>query len=112
MPTIQITPEPDRFRAVYHELEAEGATAGEALDALTAHPDWPGGVTMVLIASNDPDRFFTADQQRRLRELMDRWRAAGRKLPASEQAELDALVQAEVKASADRTADLLTPFAS
>ena len=114
MPTIQITPEPGRFRAVYRELEAEGMTAGEALDALTANPDWPGGVTMVLIASQDADRFFTADQQRRLVELMDRWRvvrSAGHSLPADEQTELDVLIQEELTAATERTADLITPFA-
>jgi hypothetical protein len=54
-----------------------------------------------------PDRFFNADQQQRLAELMRRWRNArgqGRALAADEQAELNALVEAEVRASADRVA--------
>jgi hypothetical protein len=54
-----------------------------------------------------PDDLFTAAQQARLAELMARWRAArdeGRTLPADEQAELVALVEAELAASAARSA--------
>jgi hypothetical protein len=52
-----------------------------------------------------PDRFFPAAQQRRLAELMSRWRAArdaGSDLPPEEKAELDALVQAELEATSKR----------
>jgi hypothetical protein len=54
-----------------------------------------------------PDRFFTEDQQRRLRELMTRWRAARdaqASLPADEQEELNALVEAELRAATARAA--------
>ena len=54
---------------------------------------------------NPPDRFFTAEQLRRLAELMSRWRAArdsGGKLPLGEQAELEALVEAELDGAARR----------
>ncbi len=57
-----------------------------------------------------PDRFFTAEQQERLKELMARWRAArdaGMSLPSDEQAELDALVDAELHAATERAAALL-----
>ena len=56
-----------------------------------------------------PDRVFGAEQQRRLAELMDLWRMArdrGTGLPAAEQAELDALIEAELNAAADRAAAL------
>jgi hypothetical protein len=57
-----------------------------------------------------PDRFFGAAQQKRLAELMERWRLArdqGHSLPLDEQAELDALVEAELQASAARAAAIL-----
>jgi hypothetical protein len=53
-----------------------------------------------------PDRFFTAQQQR-LEELMGRWRTARQghnALPPEEQAELDALVEAEMQAAGQRAA--------
>lgn len=55
-----------------------------------------------------PDRHFTAEQRRRLVELMGRWRAArdaGRSLPDEEQAELQRLVDDEVAATARRADD-------
>ena len=53
------------------------------------------------------DEFFTADQQRRLGDLMARWRQArdaGTPLPPADQAELDALIATELRAAAARTA--------
>ena len=54
--------------------------------------------------------FFTAEQQARLNELMARWRAArdgGTVLSPAEQEELEALVEAEVRAASRRTVALL-----
>ena len=65
---------------------------------------------MVIVQHQWPDQFFTAEQQTRLRELMERWRAArdgGTKLSATAQAELDALVEAELYAASKRTVALL-----
>jgi hypothetical protein len=56
------------------------------------------------------DAWFTAEQQQRLQELMDRWRTArdsGIRLAPEEQAELDALVEAELRAATARSADLV-----
>jgi hypothetical protein len=56
-----------------------------------------------------PDRFFTAAQQQRLDALMTRWRTArdqGATLPPDEQTELEALIEAELQASAARAATL------
>jgi len=53
--------------------------------------------------------FFNAAQQQRLSELMGRWQSArdvGASLPLNEQAELEALVETELRASADRAAVL------
>ena len=63
------------------------------------------GGTPALTQNKGPDRFFSAQQQRRLEELMQRWRTvrdAGKPFSASEQAELNALVEAEVQASGVR----------
>lgn len=54
-----------------------------------------------------PDRFFNASQQQRLRELMASWRKArdlDAFLPFHEQRELEALIEAELFASASRAA--------
>jgi hypothetical protein len=91
------------------EKQSVGATAGQALDALTAQLGEPQTTTLVVVQSLQPDSFFTAEQQQRLAELMPRWRAArdsGIPFPPDEQAELDALVEAELRAAAERSAAL------
>ncbi len=97
------------YRAVAGDKHSEGGTAGAALDALTAQFSEDEAGMLVIVQTLRPDRFFDAAQQQRLADLMDRWRTArdqGKALPAEEQAELQALVEAEVRASADRTAAL------
>jgi hypothetical protein len=82
---------------------------GEALDALTAQLSADEASTLVIAQSLRPDHFFTAAQQERLAALMTRWRTArdqGNPLPVAEQAELDALIDAELCASAARAAAL------
>ena len=57
-----------------------------------------------------PDEFFTADQQQRLRQLMAEWRSArdcGAALSEDQQAELNDLVDAELRASASRAEAIL-----
>jgi hypothetical protein len=97
------------FRAVSRGGQSEGRTAGEALDAIA--PSLSGDSSaVVVIQSFLPDAFFTAAQQARLQELMAKWREArdaGRQLPASEQTELNALVEAELQAATARTAEAL-----
>jgi hypothetical protein len=66
--------------------------------------------TLVIVQNHRPDRFFTAQQQPRLGELMDRWRAArdaGLSLLSAEEKELNALVEAEARASGERAAAIL-----
>jgi hypothetical protein len=114
MTTITIIPDRHaprlvRYSAVAGDLRSEGATAGQALDALTAHLPEPDAGALVVIQSTQSDRFFTATQQQRLRELMDKWRAArdaNTAMDAAERGELDALVAAELKAATDRAAAL------
>lgn len=115
MTKVAIMPEPAEngelwFRAVTGDRQSTGKTAGEALDALvTQLPESTTG-TFIVVQCLRPDEFFTAEQQQRLAELMQRWRDArdrGQSLPASDQSELDELVEAELRASADRTSALL-----
>ncbi|MSQ94846.1 MAG: hypothetical protein EXR98_09860 [Gemmataceae bacterium] len=97
------------YCAVANGKRSQGATAGAALDALTSQLTEEESGTMVIVQSRRPDRFFNAAQQDRLAELMERWRSCrdqGKSLPAEEQAELEALVDAELDASAARAADL------
>ena len=115
MTKVAILPEPSaqgdlEYRAIAGGHQAIGKTAGAALDAVTAQLPADQTGTLVVIQNHRPDRFFTVQQQHRLAELMARWRVArdaGSSLPASEQAELDALVDAEVRASGQRAAAVL-----
>jgi hypothetical protein len=102
------------YRAVAGDRQSEGSTAGEALDALMTQLSEDEKGTLIIVQSFRPDRFFTQAQQQRLAELMARWREdrdAGRSLPAFEQAELEALIEEEVRASGRRTAALLDDLA-
>jgi hypothetical protein len=93
------------YRAVGGSSQAAGRTAGEAVDALAARlPDDESG-TLLIVRDLRPDRFFTAEQRRRLEELMAHWRAtrdAGGELPAKELDELQRLVDVEAEATAHR----------
>jgi hypothetical protein len=115
MTKVAILPEPTEkgeitYRAIAAGRQSVGKTAGEALDALTALLPADETGTLVIVQHQRPDGFFSADEQARLQRLMARWRAerdAGRSLPPPEQAELDALVDAELRAASARAADLL-----
>jgi hypothetical protein len=114
MTTIVLIPEnppssPPSFRAIAGEAQALGATAGQALDALTAQLGGPGETTLVVMQPMRPDAWFTAEQRQRLADLMARWRAArdaGAPFSPEEQGELDALVRAELRAAEQRSAAL------
>jgi hypothetical protein len=84
-----------------------GRAAGEALDALTPRLADEEADTLIIVRSFRPDRFFTAQQQRRLEELMGKWRQArdgGVSLSPEDQAELESLVDAELRAATERAA--------
>jgi len=98
------------YRAVAGARHAVAKTVGAALDALAAQLPPEESGTLVVVQNHRPDQFFTAQQQQRLGQLIGRWRAARdseNSLPASEQAELNALVDAEVQASGARAAAAL-----
>jgi hypothetical protein len=115
MTTIAILPETPgsphtQYRAVAGQLHSVGKTAGQALDALTSQLADAEAGTLVVVRHSRPDRFFSAVQQQRLEQLRSRWRQArdaGTALPPQEQAELDALVEAETRAAAERARALL-----
>lgn len=114
MTKVAILPTPtERGELYYHASagakHAQGKTAGEALDALTAQLSAEETSTFVIVQSLRPDAFFPAPQQQRLALLMEHWRSArdlGQPLPTEEQTELDALIDAELQASAARVAAL------
>jgi len=112
MTTIVLIPEnappsPPSFRAIAGDVQALGATAGQALDAMMAQLGESVETTLVVMQPMGPDEWFTAEQRQRLTDLMERWRAArdaGTQLSPEDQAELDALVEAELQAAARRSA--------
>jgi hypothetical protein len=120
MTTIAIFPDNPHgsaasFRAVAGEVQSSGATVGQALDALRAQLGGPEQTTLVVVQPMQPDELFTAEQQQRLAELMLRWRAArdaGASLPPQAQAELDALVEAELRAATERSVALVRQMPS
>jgi hypothetical protein len=97
------------YWASARDKHSQGATAGEALDALTKQLTDEEASTLVVIQSQRPDSFFSGDQQKRLVELMARWRTCrdtGDTLSDAEQGELNALVDAELRAAGERAGKL------
>ena len=115
MTTVAILPERSgsdetTYRAVAGKIQSVGKTAGEALDGLTAQLGEEESGTLIIVQNLRPDRFFSAQQQQRLEELMTRWRAARaaqRSLSSAEQSELESLVDAELKAATERAKTLI-----
>ncbi len=115
MTTVAILPSSDAsgellYRAVAGDRQAVGRTAGQALDRLTNQLGATEFRAVLVIQSFAADALFDATQQSRLAELMQQWRTVrdrGEALPPAQQAELDALVEAELKAAMTRTASLL-----
>jgi hypothetical protein len=98
------------YRAIAGDKQWVGKTAGQALDGLTAQLGEIEFSALLVIQSFRPDSFFSADQQKRLSELMSLWRLArdqGQALLPDLQAELDTLVDAELNAATARTAALM-----
>lgn len=98
------------YRAIAGDKQCVGKTAGQALDGLTAQLGETESNMLLVIQSFRPDSFFSAEQQKRLSELMSLWRIArdrGQTLLPEQQAELDTLVEAELKAATARTAALM-----
>jgi hypothetical protein len=120
MPTITVLPDDPRttvpsFRAVSGDVAAVGPTVGQAIDELRSALGGPDETTLVIVQPMAPDDLFTAAQRDRLAALMAAWRAArdaGGTLSPAEQAELDVLAAAEVRAAWERAARLLRSLSS
>lgn len=98
------------YRAIAGDKHSIGKTAGQALDALTVQLGEIEFSALLVIQSFRADSFFGAEQQERLSDLMDLWRLArdqGQSLPPEQQAELDRLVEAELRAATVRAAALM-----
>ncbi len=115
MTTVAILPISDpsgekSYRAIAGGKHSVGKTAGQALDALTAQLGETEFSALLVIQSFRSDSFFSAEQQERLSQLMSLWRLArdrGQALLPEQQAELDELVEAELRAATARTALLM-----
>jgi hypothetical protein len=115
MATITVIPDDPRssttpYRAVAGDKHAVGSTVGQAIDGLRSELGEPQETTLVIVQPMTPDALFTAEQHDRLAILMAKWRLArdgDTILPATEQQELDALVELELRAAAERAARLL-----
>ncbi|MEB3210723.1 MAG: hypothetical protein VKL39_05190 [Leptolyngbyaceae bacterium] len=95
------------YRAIAEDKHSVGRTAGEALDALTAQLGEMEFSTLPVIQNFRPNSFFSAEQQERLLELMNLWRVAGdqgQELSPEQQAELNRLVEIELRAATVRAA--------
>ena len=103
MNTISIISPEEKEDATFLALSgthlSSGKTMGEALDSLALKLEDAGSETLVLIQRRGPDQFFTAEQHKRLRELMDRRDS----LSAEERLDLEELVNAEMDATIART---------
>lgn len=97
-----------RFRAVAGTAQSEGETAGAALDALTHQiGDAAEDGMLVVVRPVRPDAFFTQGEQAELGSLMAAWRVArdqNGSLSPQDQARLEQLVEAELKAAGRRSA--------
>jgi hypothetical protein len=119
MTTIEIVQEqpaakPPVYRAIHGQQQATGATPGQALDslerALAVQQSGLTEGTTIIIQRFQPDTFFTASQQHRLQELMDRFHAAsaaGQELALDEKQELEQLVDAEWQTAIERSSMIL-----
>lgn len=87
-----------QFRAISGNREALGKTPQEALNSLTALLATDVSTPIVILPFNRGDIYFTQAQQDRLQELKGRQET----LSESEEAELDALVEASFGASLAR----------
>ena len=109
MTTIQIIREWQGEQSVYRAISdgwhAAGNTAGAALDALEALLPDESHAAAIVIQRFTPDTFFSEVEQSRLQELMKQLhvsRAQGHELSAAATAELEGLIDAELRATALR----------
>ena len=82
----------------------------QLLEILTTQLQFPQAGNEKKYYLKTPDQFFTAEQQKRLAELMTIWSTArdlGETLPPGKQSELDGLIEAELYATVERSKAVL-----
>jgi hypothetical protein len=97
------------YLAVSGGRRSTGRTVGEALDGLAAQLTADEAATLLVVRGSRPDGFFGESEIQRLEHLMNRWREArdsGETWSREDQAELDELIEAEVRASGTRAGAL------
>lgn len=105
--TVATTTNETVWLAATDGLEVIGKTAGEALDGIRKQLGTEQNDLFLVRQQWQPDEFFTAEQQQRPSDLMERWRAArdsGKTLSDADQTELEKLVDAQLEGSAKRAA--------
>ncbi|MBX7173721.1 MAG: hypothetical protein K1X72_22315 [Pyrinomonadaceae bacterium] len=105
MKTVVVNQNGKTFSAVSGKNKSFGKTVGEAIDALEKQtPGEPNSV--IYIQDFQPDEFFTAEQQRRLSELMQKFKDNDSDFSAEEKKELEKLIDEELEGSAKRVAKI------
>jgi hypothetical protein len=118
MTTIEILSEVNAKQKIYRAIcgvqQATGATPGQALDMLERELASQGlaetSQTLIIVQRFRPDALFSAKQQLRLQQLMDRFHqasAVGESLSTAETQELEQLVDAELQAAIQRSEAIL-----
>lgn len=99
-----------QYHASAGDKTSVGDTIGEAIDAVVSQLKESSQEFVLLSRRSKPDEFFSADQQQRLACLMGEWRTArdsNQPFPEAKQQELNALVEAELRASGHRLSHLI-----
>ena len=111
MTNVTILPVPTEgggvtYCAVSNGKRSEGATAGEALDAIRSQMTEKNRSALVILQQGEPDAFFMTQQQERLSALMEKWRNRdrGSAFSGEEYNELRALIEAEIQGAGARAA--------
>jgi len=105
MKTILVTSDNKIYRAISNGKSSSGKTIGQAVDALTAQFENPDDETLYIVQRWQPDDFFTAEQQKRLSELMKKLRDAqnfNQEFTLEDREELEKLIKAELEGSGKR----------
>lgn len=102
-----------RYRAIQGNYQAQGSTAGKALDMLESqksksNKDQSG--TVVIVQRFKSDKFFNASQQIALQDAMDKFRQSlqsDHELTNEDKEELEMLIEMEWMAAIGRAASII-----
>ncbi len=105
LPTSNTSTRKQRFEAVSGHQHAEGATVGKALDALSQKIGKAKQPNLIVVQSTEGDKFFTAKQTAKMKQLMAEWRRCrddGVAFDQESEKSLQDLVNLELAATAKR----------